>query len=207
MLAAAVGLAGVLYVVFAASSNETAPSGLDRFSEGTLAKLEIIPDPPEQPLVAFTDADGAEVTLADFRGQVVLVNIWATWCPPCVKEMPTLAALHSAYADQGFKVLAVSVDSVAERQIAKDQLASLSGGALSFFHDPNYGVVYPMKARGFPTSVLYDVHGREVARLAGEADWSSPQARGLIETVLAEQPSRPPPPQPARAATAPDRAM
>lgn len=207
MLAAAVGLAGVLYVLFSAASNQSAPSGLDRFADGTLSKLEVIPDPPEQPLVAFTDVEGAKVTLGDFRGQVVLVNIWATWCPPCVKEMPTLAELHRAYADQGFKVVAVSVDSVAERQIAQKQLAELSGGALAFFHDPNYGIVYPMKARGFPTSVLYDAYGREVARLAGEADWSSPQARGLIEAVLAEQPSRPSPSTPAAAATAPARAM
>ncbi len=205
MLAAAVGLAGVLYVVFSAASNQSAPSGLDRFADGTLAKLEVVPNPPEQPLVAFTDAEGAKTTLGDFRGQVVLVNIWATWCPPCVKEMPTLAELHRAYADQGFKVVAVSVDSVAERAIAQKQLAELTGGALAFFHDPNYGIVYPMKARGFPTSVLYDVHGRELARLAGEADWSSPQARGLIEAVLAEQPSRPPASPQSAAGTEPGR--
>jgi thiol-disulfide isomerase/thioredoxin len=179
-----VGVVGALYVVFSAASNDHATMSLDRFASGALEKLEVIPEPPEQPSEAFLGPDGAQTTLAAYRGEVVLVNLWATWCPPCVKEMPTLAALQRDFAGQKFRVVAISVDRAAEGLQAKAELDKLTGGALAFYHDPNYAVVYPMKARGFPTSVLYDASGREVARLAGDADWSSPEAKALISAVL-----------------------
>jgi thiol-disulfide isomerase/thioredoxin len=180
----ALGVAFALYVVFSAASNPQGRMSLERFATGKIEKLEVIPEPPEQPLEAFTGPDGAKTTLAAYRGEVVLVNLWATWCPPCVKEMPTLAQLQKDFAGQKFRVVAISVDRLAEGPQARAELEKLTGGALGFYHDPNYAVVYPMKARGFPTSVLYDASGREVARLAGDADWSSPEAKALIGAVL-----------------------
>jgi thiol-disulfide isomerase/thioredoxin len=179
-----VGAAAALYVVFSAASNDQAAMSLDRFATGSLEALEVIPEPPDQPLEAFTGPDGAKTTLAAYRGEVVLVNLWATWCPPCVKEMPTLAALQREFAGQKFRVVAISVDRAAEGPQAREALDRLTSGALAFYHDPNYAVVYPMKARGFPTTVLYDASGQEVARLAGEADWASPEAKALIGAVL-----------------------
>lgn len=179
---AALGLLAA-FIGLAPTCSRLEESGFERFAVGALSKLEVIGDEaPAQPQETFTDAAGAEVRLADFRGQVVVLNLWATWCPPCVEEMPTLAALQRAYPE-GVKVLALSVDRVGDKAMAERMLADLSGGALSFYHDPSYAVAFAARARGFPTTVVYDPQGREVARLAGSADWASPEARALIEEL------------------------
>jgi hypothetical protein len=100
-------------------------------------------------------------------------------------EMPKLAALHADFVGKGFVVAAVSVDREDAKGEAKARLKELSDDKLTFLHDPRMSIVYPMKARGFPTSVLYNRQGVEIARLAGEADWASPQAHALIEAALA----------------------
>jgi thiol-disulfide isomerase/thioredoxin len=183
-----VAVAGVLWVVFSAARNPAVPGGLERFRNGTLSALEAIPDPPPQPVEAFTAPDGSQTTLASYRGKVILVNYWATWCPPCVKEMPTLAALDAAFAGRGFDVVAISVDRADDADMARQELARLTSSQLSFYHDPTMQTVYPARARGFPTSILYDRQGREVARLAGEADWNAEEARALVAAVLEEAP-------------------
>lgn len=179
-----VAIGAVLSVLFTAATNQQGASTLDRFDRGSLALLEFIPEPPEQPATRFARADGTMTDLREFRGKTVLVNLWATWCAPCVKEMPTLAALQRAYPGETFKVVAISVDKEDTREDAIAQLAELGGGALTFYHEPSLNITYAMKARGFPTSVLYGPDGREIARLAGEADWSSNEAIGLIGAVL-----------------------
>lgn len=186
-LMAALLIAGLAYVLFQAGTNHQAATGLSQFKRGTLTALEIIPDPPAQPEQKFTAPDGRQASLLDYRGKVILVNYWATWCPPCVKEMPTLSALHEAFKDQGFAVVAISVDREMDVDKSRAMLAELTGGALTFYHDPRMETVYPARARGFPTSILYDREGREIARLAGEADWDDEVAHGLIAHALAQQ--------------------
>jgi thiol-disulfide isomerase/thioredoxin len=161
-------------------------SGRDfaRFKAGPLTGLEIADQAPAQPTETFTGADGKPVQLAAFKGKVVLINLWATWCAPCVTEMPTLAALQEGLGGKDFEVVAISVDKENAATEAKDELAKLSKGALTFYHDPKMAIVYPLKARGFPTSILYDRQGKEIARLAGEADWNSPEARALIKAAM-----------------------
>lgn len=180
-------LIGLLYGIFKAMPNLDGGKDLSRFKVGDMAALEFLPDPPPQPDATFQGAEGENVTLSAFRGKVVLVNLWATWCAPCVTEMPMLAALQKDFANQEFVVVAVSVDRDAEKQQAKSRLAQLSKNGLAFYHDPRMSIVYPMKARGFPTSVLYDRTGTEIARLAGEADWSRTQAHNLIEAALSQK--------------------
>jgi thiol-disulfide isomerase/thioredoxin len=174
----------LVYVLFAAATNLGPQAGLSRFATGSLMPLERLPDPPEQPTASFFGPDGLETTLQAHRGKLVLVNLWATWCAPCVTEMPTLAKLQQAFPNAPFKVLAISVDKADAGEAAKAKLADLTGSTLTFYHDPKMGVVYPMKARGFPTTVLYGPDGKEIARLAGEADWNSEEARGLIAAAL-----------------------
>jgi len=139
-----------------------------------------VPQPPN----SFAGPDGVPTQLSAFHGKVVLVNLWATWCAPCVTEMPTLAALQQGMGEKDFKVVAISVDKANEAEAAKKELADLSKGNLAFYHDPKMAIVYPLKARGFPTSILYDRQGKELARLAGEADWNSPEARALIQAAM-----------------------
>lgn len=167
--------------------NASRGGDINALKVGRMASLEVLADPPPQPIAIFHSPDGADTTLGAFKGKVVLVNLWATWCAPCVTEMPTLANLQSAFKNKDFLVVAVSVDRESEKVEAKDQLEALSKGVLPFFHDPKMAIVYPMRARGFPTSVLYDRHGKEIARLAGEADWNSPDAQALINAALSQK--------------------
>jgi thiol-disulfide isomerase/thioredoxin len=183
----AVILCGLLYGVFKAMPNLVGGEDMSRFKVGKMEKLDVRKDPPIQPIESFQGPDGTPTTLAAFKGKVVLVNLWATWCAPCIMEMPTLAKLQSKFGGEDFMVIAVSVDKDDTKEAAKVQLAELSKGALSFFHDPKMAIVYPMQARGFPTSVLYDRDGKEIARLAGEADWNSPEAHSLIQAALSQK--------------------
>ena len=182
--AGAVILLGLLYGVFKALPNLDGGRDFSRFATGKMAALEVQKDPPAQPEAQFQSPNATPTNLAAFKGKVVLVNLWATWCAPCVTEMPTLADLQRKFDGKDLVIIAVSVDRDGDREAAKTQLLQLSGGALAFFHDPKMAIVYPMKARGFPTSVLYDRHGEELARLAGEADWNAPEAHDLIEAAL-----------------------
>lgn len=147
--------------------------------------MEILPKAPPQPQQAFYDAENKAATLSQFRGKILVVNIWATWCGPCIEEMPSLANLKAAYKDKPINIIAISVDRGDFASKAKQKLAELSGGNLPFFHDPMMRIAFPLKAKGFPTTVIYDAAGVEVARVSGAADWNSAEARGLIDALLA----------------------
>ncbi|WP_419317385.1 TlpA family protein disulfide reductase [Caulobacter sp. ErkDOM-E] len=181
-----VGVAAVLYVIAAASFKPSGPADLNEFKRASLVKLDVPSSPRAAPGTTFFDEAGKPVTLADFKGQVVVLNLWATWCAPCKKEMPTLAKLAAAYATQPFKVLPVSVDRDSDLNLAQAEMAA--NAPLKLYRDPSYKMSFEMEPRaaGYPTTVIYDKQGRERARLSGDADWASPEARGLVETLLAE---------------------
>jgi len=185
----AVGCAAVVYVLFAASSKPQLETGLTRFATGEMQRLIVVEAPPPMPTRALVDASGAEASLAAYEGEVVVLNLWATWCAPCVTEMPTLGALQRRFGDR-IRVVPVSVDSVADREKAQQQLARLGGGSLPFLNDMTRGILFDLQApgapAGMPTTIIYDRNGREVARLAGEADWGGDDAAAVIEAVLAE---------------------
>jgi thiol-disulfide isomerase/thioredoxin len=187
LLLGAMLLAGLLYGVFRAVPNLVGGSNISALKVGKMSALEVLPNPPPQPIETFKGPNGADIQLSAFKGKVILVNLWATWCAPCVTEMPTLAGLQSHINNKDFLVVAVSVDRQNEKEAAKVELSKLSKGVLTFYHDPKMAIVYPMRARGFPTSVLYDREGKEVARLAGEADWNSPEAHAVIQSALTQK--------------------
>jgi thiol-disulfide isomerase/thioredoxin len=174
----------ILYGVYRAVPISQGGKDLADFAAGPMKGLETGKAPVTQPLDSFFGPDGAPIQLSAFHGKVVLVNLWATWCAPCVTEMPTLASLQQGMGNKDFKVVAISVDKADAAETAKKELAELSRGNLAFYHDPKMAIVYPLKARGFPTSILYDREGKELARLAGEADWNSSEARALIQAVI-----------------------
>jgi len=184
--AALIGVAAVLYVIASASIKPAEVLDLNAFKRGELAKLEV-PGTPAAPTTAgFTEADGKPMTLADFKGQIVVVNLWATWCAPCRIEMPTLAALQAAYQTQPVQVVALSVDRDADLQLAKSDIAR--NAPLKLYRDPGYKFAFAIKPRaaGFPTTIIYDRQGRERARLSGGADWNGKEARAMIEALLKE---------------------
>ncbi len=162
------------------------PQDLKGLAAGPMAKLEIPAKPGGEPDVAFTGPDGKSIKLASLKGQVVVVNFWATWCGPCKEEMPSLAKLAKDYAEKPIKVVAISVDRAEDGPAARDFLKS--HGGLSFYNDPNYAVVFGLDPRpaGIPLTVIYDKQGHERARLAGGADWSTDQAKKVMDSVLAE---------------------
>ncbi|MBC7767802.1 MAG: TlpA family protein disulfide reductase [Phycisphaerales bacterium] len=182
------GAAPVLYVLFAASSKPEQNAGLMRFAQGEMQRLIILPDPPPLSSRTLRDAAGEETNLQAFQGEVMVVNLWATWCAPCVEEMPTLAALQHRFEGR-LRVIPVSVDSEGQRAEAQASLARLTGGRLPFLIDMTRGVLFDAQAPGMPVTIIYDAGGREVARLAGGADWASDETAALLEAVLAGEAS------------------
>jgi thiol-disulfide isomerase/thioredoxin len=186
------GLAlALLYAVFSASSKGSNRDPMAKFATGALSKLDLSDRGTPAPAAAFVDAGGAEQTLQGFQGQVLLINFWATWCGPCEREMPSLAALQTAKGGADFKVIAISVDEPADRDYAQQRLAELSGGVLDFYtlaDGPNgWNIVYDTgSGGGFPTSILYDKTGRKIAKLEGDTDWVSYEAAAMIDALLSD---------------------
>lgn len=182
---AALGAASVLYVLLAPASKPPAQAYL-RFAHGSLAALHVRADAPPQPEQVFFDAAGAPHRLRDYRGRLVLLNLWGTVCVPCVEELPTLGALRRRYAGR-LEVLAVSYDSGADTARAKAELQQLTGGALPFLQEPTRRILFAAQAETLPTTILYDRQGREVLRVSSKADWSGPEASAMIDAFLAQE--------------------
>jgi thiol-disulfide isomerase/thioredoxin len=183
---AVVGLAAVLYVIVAAVSKPSGPTDLKKYATGGLSKLVVAENPVAPPPLSFTGPDGKPMTFADFKGQVLVLNLWASWCGPCKTEMPTLAKLQAVYAAQPVSVVPVTVDKDSDINVAKADLAK--NAPLKLYRDPVYALPFGLVPRveGFPTTLVIDKQGRERARLSGDADWASPEARALVEQLLRE---------------------
>ena len=139
--------------------------------------------PADLPAASFFDAAGKEHRLAEFGGSGMVVNLWATWCAPCVAEMPSLAELSVALAPHDIAVMPLSSDrggADTVRQWYKDHNVT----ALPVLTDPKGTLARAWDARGLPTTVIVDRHGREVARLEGGADWSKPESAMLIRALV-----------------------
>jgi thiol-disulfide isomerase/thioredoxin len=177
-------MAGVLYGMVGCAKTPTALSPL---AKGPMAKLVVSAKPAPAPSAPFTDSSGRPHVLAEFRGKVTLVNLWANWCAPCKLEIPSLARLESAYAGRPVTVTAVSLGKGEDETAGRAFIAR--NPPLTFYSDPGYRLPYAFTPAidAVPTTVIYDRHGRERARLAGGADWSSPQAHAVIDSLLAEK--------------------
>jgi thiol-disulfide isomerase/thioredoxin len=156
---------------------------------GAIAAFIVNGARPDAAQFTFKDAAGKDRTLADWKGKVVLVNLWATWCAPCRKEMPQLAELQKRFggdAGPGFEVVAVSVDRKG-LEASSEFLKSVGADALSLYIDQPGVSLGATKSPGLPTTILIDRQGREIGRLLGPADWIAPEAVKLIETALSEK--------------------
>jgi peroxiredoxin len=132
----------------------------------------------------LTLIDGAAFRLADQRGKALILNFWATWCAPCVEEMPTLERLWRAHRDRGLALLAVSIDVKGTNlsRFLKDHKLALPVGA-----DPQSAVASAFSVRSLPTTIVLDVEGRIVAVALGPRAWDGPAARALVGALLAER--------------------
>jgi thiol-disulfide isomerase/thioredoxin len=139
--------------------------------------------PLDLPDVVFEGPDGAPMSLADLKGKVVLLNIWATWCVPCREEMPQLNALQAGLGGGDFEVVAINIDKGGVDK-AKAFLEETGATDLAFYADPSAKLFAKLKAVGMPTTLLLNAQGQEIGRLVGPADWASPEAKKLIETAI-----------------------
>jgi thiol-disulfide isomerase/thioredoxin len=152
-------------------------------ADGGLAKLRETPEgrPIPEGLV-FLDAEGRETGFEAFRGRGLVVNFWATWCPPCIAEMPSLDRAQAFLAREGITVLALSSDrggrAVVEPFYARTRLRELG-----IWLDPRGAAGRALGVRGLPTTILLDRAGREVARLEGEAEWDRPEMLAAIRRL------------------------
>ena len=166
--------------------SESAPapaSGTNKLSTGAMTTFVFKEPPAPLPEVQFVNGEGKPVTLKDWHGKVVLLNLWATWCAPCRAEMPALDRLQSAFGSDKFEVVALAVDKSGLGG-ARKFLEETKAQKLKLYADPTARLGNELKVIGMPTSILIDTQGREIGRLIGPAEWDSPEARRLIESFL-----------------------
>jgi thiol-disulfide isomerase/thioredoxin len=156
------------------------------FAKGELAALQLSSEPRRAIQVAFERDGGAKLTVADFKGRPILLNLWATWCIPCRAEMPALDRLQAAKGGPGFEVVAVNVDTARlERRAAF--LDSVGVKSLTRYADPSGDAFETLhkdgKALGLPVTLVIDKDGCEVGAVEGGAKWDSAEAQALVETL------------------------
>ena len=156
-------------------------------AQGEVAALTMATTPLRLPDLAFADADGVPKKLSDWRGKTLLVNLWATWCVPCRKEMPALETLQTRLGGPSFEVVAINIDT-RDPDKPKSFLKEANLTRLGYFNDQKAKVFQDLKAvgraLGMPTSVLVDGQGCEIATIAGPAEWGSDDAVKLIKAAL-----------------------
>jgi thiol-disulfide isomerase/thioredoxin len=150
---------------------------------GLAADFSPIAPPLQSPVAPFEDSMGQQLTLDSFHGKVVLLNLWATWCPPCVAEMPALDKLQADLGGEGLVVVAVSTDAQGIKKSAPFyRRAGITH--LDLYNDTRSALPQALNVTGLPISVLLDRDGHVVGRMEGPADWDSPDAKALIEHYL-----------------------
>jgi thiol-disulfide isomerase/thioredoxin len=158
-------------------------------ARGELAALAVASKPLRIPDLAFRDGEGRERRLTEWRGRTVLLNLWATWCAPCRKEMPALDALQEKLGGTEFEVVTVNIDTRALDK-PKAWLKEVGVNRLAYYADSSAKIFQDLKAVGrafgMPTTVLVDPSGCEIGHLAGPAEWASPDAIKLIQAALAK---------------------
>ena len=197
LIGAVIGFAGVYgfgRLKHTASADNSTCAGAVELSRkiaplahGEVAALTMATEPLKLPDLAFEDGDGKPRKLSEWRGRTVLVNLWATWCVPCRREMPALDSLQTKLGGPDFQVVAVNIDT-RDPEKPKNFLKDANLTRLSYFSDSKAKVFQDLKnigrALGMPTSVLVDGQGCEIATIAGPAEWASDDAVKLIAAAI-----------------------
>ncbi len=165
-------------------SGASAQADADMAGHAPLGEFLPASRPRPAPPVVFTDADGKTLSLRDFAGKLVLVNLWATWCAPCRREMPSLERLQTRLGDK-ITILAISEDRGGNKAVAPF-IAKLGHKVVKTYLDPESAVGRAFKVDGLPTSFLIDRQGRVLGRVEGEAEWDSPKMLAIIDPLLSE---------------------
>jgi thiol-disulfide isomerase/thioredoxin len=158
------------------------------YAQETPQNLTVYKPPKPLPDLQFNDAAQKPVALSAFRGKVVVLNLWATWCIPCRKEMPTLDDLQAKLGGPGFEVVALSVDRDGLGAV-EPFFQKLGITHLATYLDPTGATAESLGAFGLPTTLLIDQHGQEVGLLIGPAEWNSPEMIAFLRGLVANQSS------------------
>ncbi len=182
----AVPAAAIVAVLIASSAAilpaaDAPPSAESNSSDGV--SFIVLPTPRPVAAFSFTDVDDAPLTLADFHGRMVLLNLWATWCVPCRKEMPALDRLQEKLGGPGFAVLPVSIDHRGRNAVARFY-SQLGLKSLGIYVDKSANVTYAVNAVGMPTTLLIDAQGSELGRIVGPADWDGAPMLSRLKSYL-----------------------
>ncbi len=198
LVAAIVGLGALaaVYGVVGASRNAGEPAcrqaldlarRMDALARGEVAAVKVADEARKLPELGFRDAAGESKSLAAWQGRTVLLNLWATWCVPCRKEMPALDALQDKLGGPNFEVVAVNIDT-RNPEKPKAWLRDVGVGHLAYYSDASAKVFQDLKAvgkaLGMPTTLLIDPNGCELASLAGPAEWASEDGLKLVSAAL-----------------------
>ncbi len=189
LLATALIIAGI-YVTFRGESNvghensaETVNSDLQAFTVGEMANFAVFEAPERPDPVRFVDGEGNARSFDNWKGKVVLVNLWATWCGPCRHEMPALDRLQAELGGAEFDVLAVSLDR-SGLDLPKAFYAENKIEHLGLYNDASARTGVALGVFGMPTTVLLDREGRLLGRLVGPAEWDAPEAVALMKAAI-----------------------
>lgn len=190
-IAAALGF-GAVYVMRGGSDNAAVPAAEpgpkaqgEKPKTAAMAAFVKKKTPEALPEISFQDASGKTLTLADFKGKTVLLNLWATWCAPCREEMPSLDRLQQALGSDKFEVVALSLDRKGAEASQKflDETKSTN---LKLYVDSSAKQGTVLAIPGLPATILIDKEGREIGRLVGPAEWDSDDAKALIKAAMEE---------------------
>lgn len=169
------------------SAARAAAARMAPLAKGEVAAVEVRPRPEPAPAFAFTGPDGKPLTLADFKGRTILVNLWATWCAPCLKEMPALDRLEKEMGGPDFAVVSINIDT---RNLDKPKawLAENKVTTLPFYGDPQAATFQALrkahKVEGMPVSIIVDKAGCELGIIQGPADWASADSKALMAAAI-----------------------
>jgi thiol-disulfide isomerase/thioredoxin len=176
-------LPGRRYILSGVVSGAMAALALPARAVGEMELYKKAATPRPLPDLGFQDADDKPLTFAEFRGKALLINFWATWCAPCVKEMPSLDRLQAKFPKDKFLVLPLSIDGPTRPKVApfyKDQKLA----HLGIYFDKGRKAMQGLDVSLLPTSILVDPMGRELGRLEGDADWDMPAGVALMKAAI-----------------------
>ena len=185
LVALVIGAAAVFGNPGAARAQELSAAQLQEIEgmrEGAMAKLALREAPGAPIKARFLDEAGQEIGVEAFAGQVTVLNLWATWCPPCRKEMPALDRLQQALAGSGAQVATVAIQS-GGREKARDFMEENDLAALPGYADEENALPREIGVLGLPTTLILDPQGREIARMQGDAEWDAPEAEALLRRL------------------------
>lgn len=188
VIALALAVLSVFYFIRLASEAQAPMKVVSDAPRPTAARgfnFVVLPSPKPVPEIRFTDEKGKPLTLAEFRGRTILLNIWATWCPPCRKEMPTLDRLQAKLGGPDFEVVVVSIDQGDSGLfLVQEFFLEMGLKHLRIYNDATGEAARKVGSIGLPVTLLVGRDGKEIGRLVGGAEWDSPEAVALIERHL-----------------------